>query len=160
MKKQNKKCPCGNGHSVEKCCLPVILGETKAQSPEQLMRSRYTAYVKGCAAYILSSWHSSTRPAELTLEANPDWSGLKIVNASDTKNGQCDEAYVEFIAGFMDNGVPGVLQERSRFILEQGEWRYVDGEQIEVSESRFIKKHGRNDLCSCGSGRKFKRCCG
>ena len=25
---------------------------------------------------------------------------------------------------------------------------------------RAEKKPGRNDLCSCGSGRKYKRCCG
>lgn len=160
MKKDKKKCPCGSGNSTETCCMPVILGDMEVKSPEQLMRSRYTAYVMRRADYILSSWHSSTRPDEMVLESNPDWSGLKIVDTSFVNSQQAEEAYVEFIAGFLDNGVPGVMRERSRFLKEQEQWCYVDGVQIDLGDQAAIKKPGRNDPCVCGSGKKFKKCCG
>lgn len=160
MKKENKKCPCGSGEPAEICCLPVILGETRARSPEQLMRSRYSAYAMGIVGYILSSWHSTTRPAEMTFEGSPSWSGLKIIDASGAKSVQAGEAYVEFIAGYLESGVPGVMRERSRFLMEEGQWRYVDGVQIDTGDQTLINKPGRNDPCICGSGRKFKKCCG
>ena len=160
MKNENKKCPCGSGKPTDMCCLPVILGEMMATSPEQLMRSRYSAYALRQADYILSSWHSSTRPAEMLLEGAPDWTGLKLVDTADVKTRPGEVAYVEFIAGFMDNGAPGVMRERSRFLKEQGQWRYVDGVQIDTSDETLTKKPGRNDPCVCGSGKKFKKCCG
>lgn len=93
------------------------------------MRSRYTAYVKKDEAYLLSSWHPSTRPPQLTLDQDePDqWLGLKIISqhaGSETDN----EGGVEFVARFKINGKAHRLHEKSRFMKEGGQWFYLDGD--------------------------------
>lgn len=87
------------------------------------MRSRYTAFVRGDHAYLLASWHPSTRPRRLRLEPESVWTGLEIVARS---GGTMFETAgtVEFRAHRTD----GVLAERSRFVREDGRWFYVDGD--------------------------------
>jgi len=149
------KCPCGSHKQLVECCSRLINGGAKADSAEQLMRSRYTAYALRNEQYVLDSWHKSTRPCELgfKLEVAMKWTGLNVLKASIVEN---NTAYVEFIARYNNEGVAGQMHERSRFVYEENFWFYVDGEQI---ESR-LKEPGRNDPCYCGSGRKFKKCCG
>lgn len=114
------------------------------------MRSRYAAYARGDAAYLLATWHPSTRPPTLALEEDPAWCGLEIrACAAGDREGS-----VEFVARYRDGGRPGALHETSRFVREEGCWYYVDG------RIHPAPKVGRNDPCPCGSGRKFKRCCG
>jgi SEC-C motif-containing protein len=84
------------------------------------MRSRYSAFAVGDADYLLRTWHPRTRPAEVSLDDNPTWTGLEIVGATD------DE--VAFVARFMTPDGPGRLAERSRFARRGGRWFYVDGE--------------------------------
>ncbi len=90
------------------------------------MRSRYSAYVLQLDAYLLGSWHASTRPATLPEhEAGTRWLGLRIV-AQETPSDAL--AFVEFIARFrVGGGSARRLHERSRFVREQGYWYYVDG---------------------------------
>ena len=88
------------------------------------MRSRFSAYTLGDDHYLLKSWHPTTRPQTLELNANQKWLGLKI---KDTVNGET-ESYVEFVARFKIDGRGHRLHERSRFIKEGGHWYYVDGE--------------------------------
>ena len=89
------------------------------------MRSRYSAYVLGLADYLIETWHRSTRPATLELAGTPTWLGLSVkkhraINAT--------EAEVEFVARFRaGGGRASRLHERSRFVLEDGRWFYVDG---------------------------------
>jgi len=156
----NTACPCGSGKQVDKCCIPVISGECKALTPEQLMRSRYTAYATGNKAYILQTWHSSKRPAELSLDEALIWTGLRVVKASSISQGENREGYVEFIARYQQGADMGQLHERSHFLQEQGEWRYVDGIQFGSDTQVPQRKLGRNDPCHCGSGKKYKKCCG
>jgi len=152
----NDFCPCGSKIKALDCCLVFINGQQMAGSAELLMRSRYTAYALGNEKYILSTWHSSQRPASLELERSVRWQGLKVLMTSPVKD---NEAFVEFIAGFSNAGNKGQMHEKSRFICESGVWFYVDGEQIESGTQHSIKKTGRNDPCYCGSGKKFKKCC-
>ena len=122
-KKQNtKKCPCGSGKAYPSCCEPYINGTEIAPNPEALMRSRFTAYAQLNEAYVLASWHASTRPNELNLHKEPiiKWTRLKIIDSSDNR--------VEFIAVHKVNGKAHKLHERSQFIQEQGRWFYVDGD--------------------------------
>ena len=85
------------------------------------MRSRYSAFVRGDAAYLLASWHPSTRPARLDLDARVRWEGLEVLAAA---GGVFDtDGTVEFKA----RHDRGVLHERSRFRREDGRWYYVDG---------------------------------
>jgi len=119
------------------------------------MRSRYSAYVAGDVDYVRATWHPSTRPAELTLPA-VHWLGLEI---TDRQRGgpDDDQGRVAFVARFRDeNGVETALREDSRFVREDGRWYYVDGRTVPVSTAKV----GRNDPCPCGSGNKYKRCCG
>ena len=90
------------------------------------MRSRYSAFALEQPDYLLATWHPSTRPEQLALAANPEWTRLEIVEA---RGGPFDEAgWVEFRAHYRDGASRGVLHERSRFARVEGRWLYVDGE--------------------------------
>lgn len=91
------------------------------------MRSRYSAFAVGDAAYLLRSWHSRTRPKTLTLDPGQRWTRLEIVAA--TGGGVFHtEGTVEFRAHYRAGGRRGVLHERSRFLREDGRWVYLDGD--------------------------------
>lgn len=91
------------------------------------MRSRYSAYVLEDAPYLLATWHAGTRPPALEFEAGTKWLGLTVKGACDTGP---DAAEVTFVARYRVGGKPAVrIEERSRFVREQGRWYYVDGVQ-------------------------------
>lgn len=142
-------CPCCSGKPYTDCCQPYHQG-TPARDPETLMRSRYCAFVLGEADYLQATWHPDTRPKQLALDSSPDWTSLRIVDASE----QGDAGRVHFRAFYRHDGHWGCLEERSRFVRQTGQWRYLDGEA-----TQRIHKPGRNDPCPCGSGKKFKVCC-
>lgn len=113
-------CPCGGGPYAT-CCGPVHRGEAVAATAEALMRSRYSAFAVGDAAYLRASWHPTTRPARLDLDSALRWLGLEIVHAL---GGMFDtEGVVEFRA----RHDRGVVHERSRFVRDGGRWLYLDG---------------------------------
>lgn len=91
------------------------------------MRSRYTAFATGNAPYLLATWHPSTRPLSLNLHEPPvpKWSGLQILRHEQEDP---SHARVEFVARYKLNGRALKLHEISRFVLENGQWLYVDGE--------------------------------
>ena len=96
------------------------------------MRSRYSAFVLGDAAYLLATWHPATRPATLELDngAATRWLGLTVKRHTPTgpDPAGCDTATVEFVARHRTGGGPAVrLHEVSRFVREDGCWYYVDG---------------------------------
>jgi SEC-C motif-containing protein len=119
------------------------------------MRSRYTAFVLGEAGYLARTWHSSTRPDPLDLAGGPRWVGLSILTTEGGGPG-AEEGKVEFAARYREARGEGVLHETSRFVREEGRWVYLDG----VIHPAVRTRAGRNDPCPCGSGRKFKQCCG
>ena len=87
------------------------------------MRSRYSAYVHAGAAYLLATWHPSTRPAQVVLDADLRWTGLEVVRAS---GGLLDTTgHVHFRAAHLRDGARDVLEERSRFVRDGGRWAYV-----------------------------------
>lgn len=149
-------CPCQSGRSYTDCCGPLLEGVSRAETAEQLMRSRYSAFAIGNAQYLLNTLHPNQRqPDEFThiksgLQ-NIEWTGLTIV---DRESGEKDdiEGIVEFVAQYQLRGQPGRLHERSRFLFEQNQWFYLDG--IHPPEAL----PGRNAPCWCGSGKKYKKC--
>lgn len=148
---KQKNCPCGSGKDYEECCAPLHGGERMAATAEALMRSRFTAFVMKNADYLASTWHLSTCPDGLDLSNDETrWQRLIIV-ASEQGNHGDSVGKVEFVA-FFDGGQ---LHERSRFVRDEGRWIYVDGEILPP-----LAQVGRNEPCLCGSGRKFKKCCG
>lgn len=142
-------CPCQMQQAQPKayadCCQPFHQGQLPS-TPEQLMRSRFSGYVLGLTQYIHDTWHASTRPDNLQLSADDQWLKLDIVKAEHTQ--------VHFRAYFKDGPDFCVLEEISDFEIEDERWVYVSGQ---------TKTHtivlGRNDVCLCGSGKKFKKCC-
>ena len=118
-------CPCGRG-AYAACCQPLHQG-TPAPDAESLMRSRYSAYALGLADYLLATWHATTRPATLGFDDVPAlrWLGLDVRrHAADG-----DTAVVEFIARHRQGGGrAGRLHETSRFVREQNQWFYLDGQ--------------------------------
>lgn len=125
MKKKPIPCPCGRPARFDLCCGRLIGGDAVADTPETLMRSRYSAFATGATAYLVDSWHPSTRPAALSLDDNPRWVGLQIVRCETTSP---DSGIVEFIARYRAGGRAQTLHEISRFVREQGRWYYVDGD--------------------------------
>ncbi len=122
-------CPCLSGETFGDCCRPVHQGERPAPTTEALMRSRYSAFAVGDADWLLASWHPSTRPAELDLDDDLTWRRLDILGT--WAGGPFDDAgEVEFVAFWRSasTGERGRLQERSRFVREDGRWFYVDGD--------------------------------
>lgn len=155
-----RKCPCNPAVLYKDCCEVVLTNPEKAATAEMLMRSRYSAYVSGDVAYLLQTWHSSTRPSTIDLDSNPDWCGLRIFR---TEKGQRDdnEGIVEFEATALSHDNILKLHEISRFVKENDRWLYLSGEIINTAPpgENKIGKIGRNDPCPCGSGKKLKKCC-
>lgn len=143
-------CPCGSGQSLAQCCGRFHAGEP-APTPEALMRSRYSAFAMDLTDYLRASWHSSTRPAALARDPTTRWLRLEVLESGEEGDG----GQVHFRATFREGRRFGVLEEASRFRREAGRWYYLDG-----SPSVTRLKPGRNEACPCGSGRKFKACCG
>jgi SEC-C motif domain protein len=120
------RCPCGSDLPLAECCGPLLDGSTTAATAEHLMRSRYSAFALGRGEYLHATWHSSTRPAELHLDPAVRWTGLAVLA---TSGGSLLAAAgsVEFRATYVARGGAGVQHERSRFVREDGAWRYLDG---------------------------------
>lgn len=120
-------CPCGRGTAFAACCGRYSGTGTPAPDAESLMRSRYSAFVRGDAAHLLATWHASTRPATLDLEPGVKWLGLEVRahRAIDA-----DHAEVEFVARSRLAGRASRLHERSRFVREGGHWYYLDGDHL------------------------------
>lgn len=120
-------CPCGSGDPYAACCGPLLRAEVLAQTAEQLMRSRFTAYALGDVAHLERTWHPGHRPAEIDLDDNPAWTALDVVS---TEGGGPDDAegVVEFRARWSAGSRSGELHEVSRFARRGGRWVYVDGD--------------------------------
>jgi len=119
-------CPCGTGSSYPTCCGRYLDDGHCPETAEQLMRSRYCAYVLARADYLLVTWHSSTRPQSLALErASPmQWLGLKVIRA----HNDAETGVVEFVARHKLNGKALRFHEVSQFVRENGRWLYVSGD--------------------------------
>lgn len=90
------------------------------------MRSRYTAYTRNNARYLSATWHPSSRPENLGLDEQPatQWLGLNVIRHQQQDD---NHAIVEFIARYKINGRAFKLHETSRFVREDGQWLYLDG---------------------------------
>lgn len=121
------RCPCLSGLPYGECCAPLHRGERTAPTAEALMRSRYSAFAVGDAAYLRATWHPRTRPADLDLDPGTRWLRLDVLATG--AGGPFDTAgTVEFRAHFRDAAGRGSLHEVSRFVREAGSWLYVDGD--------------------------------
>jgi SEC-C motif-containing protein len=154
-------CPCGSGKSFDQCCQPYHGGEI-APTAEALMRSRYSAFATQKMAYLDETYHPSVRTESSgTLEESAmavKWLGLEILS-TDAGGEDDNEGFVDFVAKYQQKGHQHAMRERSRFVKEDGRWYYVDGE-TKALPIKAAEKVGRNEPCPCGSGKKYKKCCG
>jgi len=142
-------CICGLNKEYEKCCGEIIRAKRVVSSPEELMRSRYSAYVNADARYLLLSCVKENQYEEdieliEDFSSQVNWLKLDVIKV--------DTHTVEFKAYYRDKEQIQVLHEKSNFILEDGVWKYKDGEL-------YNSKVERNESCPCGSGKKYKKCC-
>ncbi len=158
-------CYCGSGQEFNACCGPILEGARPAETAEALMRARYSAFVTKQAEFLHESLHPDHRDdhdvgATRRWAERSQWLGLEIV---DVKAGGQDDTQgsVEFIATYKDHDTVKPHHEISSFLKTDGIWYFVDGKLVPPkTEVRSQPKVGRNDSCPCGSGKKYKKCCG
>ena len=152
MQKINQ-CFCGSTKLFSVCCQPFLSQDRNPATAEELMRSRYSAFNIGNVEYLIETLlpenrqPDDKRQIQETID-NTQWLGLKIIPELARENNK-----VEFVAFFeQDNNAIGQLHENSNFIQLDEKWFYIDGVQLPELKLR------RNELCFCGSGKKFKKC--
>ncbi len=154
-------CPCGSGRDLEACCGPVVRGEAPAASAEALMRSRYSAYVLKETEHLKRSLlpeDQAKHDAEGVRQwaETATWLGLTVHAASEDG----DRGEVEFTAAYELEGARQEHREKAEFERRSGVWYYSGGRVRGADPVVKGPKTGRNDPCPCGSGKKFKKCCG
>ena len=149
----SNSCPCG-GAEYASCCQPLHLAQTVAESAEQLMRSRYSAFAKHEIDYIVKTT-ALLQQQHLDVPAIADWSKanqwlkLEVVQAQEKLDK--NHAQVEFKAHYHDGKQAHVHHEVSHFVKQDGIWYFLDPTN-EVFPTM-------KQPCVCGSGKKFKQCC-
>ena len=163
--KNEDKCPCNSGLTYGECCGPILDGTKKAETAEALMRARYSAYATEHVAFLRDSAVKAVQDefdeqASTTWSRAAQWHSMEIIR---TEKGQKDDTtgVVEFRATYTANGEFCNHHEVSTFVKEADGWKFEDGELVgEKPTIRETPKVGRNDPCPCGSGKKYKKCCG
>ncbi|ABZ76506.1 conserved hypothetical protein [Shewanella halifaxensis HAW-EB4] len=147
-------CPCCSGATYQDCCQPLHLKIQIALTPEQLMRSRFSAFYLERYDYLIETHHldylNGLTAQNLAQEPLPQWLGLEVCSSHQDGN----EGSVTFQAWYQLDNELDAIHECSDFIKQDEKWYYTQGEQ---KAAVFPK---RNDKCICHSGKKFKQCCG
>jgi SEC-C motif domain protein len=172
------KCPCSSNKNYSECCEPFITGAAVPDTAEKLMRARYSAYDKVNVDYIKKTLAPESR-SDFDVKSTKEWAqkakwqGLQIVSTD--KGGPNDKkGTVEFIASYEYEGQGLDHHEVSQFRkADGGEWLFVEGDSHTHKAGETHQHHakvqtvlrespkiGRNDPCICGSGKKYKKCCG
>ncbi|KAF0217248.1 MAG: SEC-C motif domain [Geobacteraceae bacterium] len=156
-------CPCGSNLDYAECCEPLIRGKRTAATAEELMRSRYSAYVKVETGYLFETTHPDHREGydhKGTEEwaKSSEWENLEIL-ATTGGGPDDDQGDVEFIARYREKGARKQHHELAGFKKNEGKWFFTDGRAV-APRPIVSSKVGRNDPCPCGSGAKYKKCCG
>ena len=156
-------CPCYSGLDYDQCCGPLLSREFEAMTPERLMRSRYTAFVKCDMDYIKETMIGEVLEdfdeADATeWSKNAAWMGLEIIDAPEVSTSS-KKGFVEFVATYKLNDEIEELHEFSYFRKHDSTWYYAGGVIRGDEEPVRVEKVGRNESCPCGSGKKYKKCC-
>ncbi|MBQ9238590.1 MAG: YchJ family protein [Treponema sp.] len=159
------QCPCGASKTYGDCCAPILADSALALTAEALMRARYSAYVVGAIDFIINTCTQDDGTRTIDRKATEDWSknatwhGLRILRTE--RGGKQDtEGTVEFEADYTLHHLRDRHHETASFKKVDGRWLYETGRLKTTTVVRDGKKIGRNELCPCGSGKKYKNCCG
>jgi len=157
--------PFEDDKALEAYCLPFIERKRAPETAAQLMAARYVAYTRAEVDYLLATQDPKTR-AHTDRKAIESWSksarwlGLSLLR---TERGGAEDSdgEVEFIARYEVDGTEQTHHELASFRRLDGEWFFVDGQMVgKQPVRRATPKQQRNDACACGSGKKYKKCCG
>lgn len=157
-------CPCGRDATFASCCGPYVRGDVHAPTAEALMRSRYTAYATGVVDHVVrTTWPALQKGLDpkgiAKWSRDSTWQGLDIVKTE--RGGEADDTgLVEFRARYRDGTGDQVHHELAEFKRQDGHWFFFDGKPVKAPPVRVAPKPGRNEPCTCGSGKKYKKCCG
>lgn len=161
----NSLCFCGSHKPYKRCCELIIKDIKLAETSEELMRSRYSAYCKHEIDYLINSTHISQRHLYSYLDLKnwadrTQWQKLEIIKTKDgLKTNLSGE--VEFKAYYIEDCIQKTHHELSFFKKEEGIWYFVSGKDPKsIQVPKNSEKIGRNDPCYCGSNKKYKKCCG
>ena len=163
-------CPCRMREAAQKpyssCCAPYIEAGAPAPTAEALMRARYSAYARGEIDFLFESLapearYDFDRKAVTHWATQSQWLGLDILSTEQGESGD-SQGFVEFVAHFVLEGEERAHRERSLFRFDEGDSRWYFVEESKRKNAPIVKgaQPGRNDPCPCGSGKKFKKCCG
>lgn len=163
-------CPCRTLEekktSYDTCCQPILEKVSLAQTAEQLMRARYSAYATGKIEFISETQEDSANEFNVDearkWASESTWQGLEVIR---TLKGALDDTKgeVEFVAKYQDkkSGQDFEHREHAYFFKNKQGWIFKEGKILAQNPlKRSEPKVGRNDPCPCGSGKKFKKCCG
>lgn len=121
-----ENCNCGSGKRYQDCCLLVHENLAAAETAEQLMRARYTAFTLGLIDFLYDTFHPDSRKFQNKKDiqrwaSENKWMQLEILCST--------EQTVEFKAHFLDaNLQTEIHHEKSNFKKHRGNWHYVDGQ--------------------------------
>ncbi|HTP64896.1 MAG TPA: YchJ family protein [Geobacteraceae bacterium] len=156
-------CPCRSGIAYAECCEPIITGARPAETAEELMRARYSAYARLLTDFLFETTHPDHRRSydhKGTREwaESAEWEGLEIIATERGKAGD-EEGAVEFIARYRLKGTAQEHHELAGFRRKDERWLFTEGKMVKP-RPLTVNKIGRNEPCPCGSGAKYKKCCG
>lgn len=154
MQQTSAQCYCGSLKNYNDCCAPYHQSLKVAETAQQLMRSRYSAFVLANTKYLKQTWSPDLCLESLGLENKTKWLRLEIV-AVDKGLAADKSGQVEFKAWFIESEKLYCLHEISDFEKKNEQWFYQAGEIIDEP----VEVLTRNQNCPCGSGKKYKRCC-
>lgn len=148
-------CFCGSQQNYADCCEPLHLASKIAETPEQLMRARYSAYVLKNATYVYQTYASEKQAENPVKEIKDFADSCRFIKLTviDTEH-DASEGFVTFKVNYFYQNLYCELHEKSLFIKQDGQWRYLDGTLFPVADIKI----SRNDYCPCQSGKKYKKC--
>ena len=158
----DQPCPCGSGLTFDSCCQPILLRAKVAATAEQLMRSRFTAHALHDFEHLHRTYlPTAHQPYVAEPEEAPRMNWTRLVIHAHEPGAKPDTAFVDFTAYHRDEAGEHAHHEKSEFLRVGGEWYFA--RPVREGPAPLKSAHpkvGRNDPCLCGSGKKFKHCCG
>lgn len=160
-----EQCPCGSAKTYEQCCEPYHTKDQHPATAQDLMRARYSAFVKNQIKFIAETHVPGTKDFDVNeaqeWATTSTWKGLEVISSKQGQPGH-KQGTVEFKALYADQkGNDYLHHEIATFKNIEDKWYYEDGQIVGTGPiTRSAPKVGRNEPCPCGSGKKFKKCCG
>jgi SEC-C motif domain protein len=154
-------CPCGSGRSFGECCEPLLKETRSAATAGELMRSRFTAHVVGDYHHLHRTYLGTARRPYVEEPAGDEMKWTRLVVHAEEPGPKPGMAFVDFSAYHQEGEAEHALHEKAEFALIDGSWIYTRPVRSGPAPLKSTApKVGRNDPCPCGSGKKFKHCCG